>query len=63
MIARRATLVADAARHGQVALDGIVINSPFVSAMIKNLKIPALEICLLFRKVRDEVWQKPPMHR
>ena len=52
---QRATLVAYAARHGQVALDGNGGNSPYVSALIKNLKVPGLEISLLFRKVRDEV--------
>ena len=52
---QRATLVAYAARHGQVALDGNGSNSPYVSALIKNLKVPGLEISLLFRKVRDDV--------
>ena len=50
-----ATLVAYAARHGQVALDGTGKNSPFVTALIKNLETPGLEISLLFRKVRDDV--------
>ena len=30
-------------------------NSPFVSAIIKNVETPGLEINFLFRKVRDEV--------
>ena len=30
-------------------------NSSFVSALIKNLATPSLEINLLFRKVRDDV--------
>ena len=50
-----ATLVAYAAKHGQVALDGTGRNSPFVSALVKNLETPGLEINLLFRKVRDDV--------
>ena len=50
-----ATLVAYAAKHGQVAEDGAGKNSPFVTALIKNLETPGLEINLLFRKVRDDV--------
>ncbi len=50
-----ATLVAFAAKHGQTAMDGTGGNSPFVSALIKNLETPSLEISLLFRKVRDDV--------
>jgi len=53
-----ATLVAYAAKHGQVALDGTNANSPFVTSLIKNLPTPGLEINLLFRKVRDEVLQE-----
>ena len=51
----RATLVAYAARHGQMALDGDGGHSPYVTALIKNLETPGLEISLLFRKVRDDV--------
>ena len=50
-----ATLVAFAAKHGQVAEDGVGKNSPFVTALIKNLKLSRIDIGLLFRKVRDEV--------
>jgi len=50
-----ATLVAYAAKHGNVAEDGSSGNSPFVSALIKYVEQPGLEINLLFRKVRDEV--------
>jgi tetratricopeptide (TPR) repeat protein len=50
-----ATLIAYAAKHGQLALDGASGNSPFVSALVKHLPTPGLEINLLFRKVRDEV--------
>ena len=50
-----ATLVAYAAKEGHVAWDGEGGNSPFVSAIIKNIEIPGVEINFLFRKVRDEV--------
>jgi hypothetical protein len=50
-----ATLVAFAAKHGQTAMDGTGSHSPFVSALLRNLDTPSLEINLLFRKVRDDV--------
>ena len=50
-----ATLVVYAAKHGQTALDGTSTNSPFATALIKNLDTAGLEINLLFRKVRDDV--------
>ncbi len=48
-------LVAYAAKHGQVALDGDGGNSPFVAALVKRLDTPGLDISLLFRLVRDDV--------
>ena len=48
-------LVAYAAKHGQVALDGEGGNSPFVTALVKRLDTPGLDISLLFRLVRDDV--------
>ncbi len=51
----RGTLVAFAAKDGQVALDGKGDNSPFATALVKNLTEPGLEIGLAFRKVRDQV--------
>jgi tetratricopeptide (TPR) repeat protein len=51
----RGTLVAFAARDGEVALDGAGENSPFASALINNLGQPQLEISLMFRQIRDEV--------
>jgi tetratricopeptide (TPR) repeat protein len=51
----RGTLVAFSAKPGQVALDGDGANSPFVSALVKHLGTPGLEIDRLFRRVRDEV--------
>lgn len=51
----RGTLVAFAARDGQVALDGVGENSPFAQALVDNIAEPGLEISLMFRQVRDEV--------
>src|SRR5262249_42901859 len=52
----RGTLVAYAAKHGQLAADGDRgKHSPFVSAFLKRLEEPRLEINLLFRHVRDDV--------
>jgi uncharacterized caspase-like protein len=52
---RRGTLVAFAAKHGQIALDGDGGNSPFVSALIRHMQTPGIEINMVFRLVRDEV--------
>ncbi len=49
------TLVAYAAKHGEVALDGDGANSPFVTALVRHLATPGLEINKLFRLVRDDV--------
>ena len=49
------TLVAYAAKHGQVALDGDSANSPFVVSLLKHLPTAKLEVNKLFRIVRDEV--------
>jgi len=49
------TLVAYAAKHGEIALDGDGTNSPFVTAMVRHLSTPGVEINKLFRLVRDEV--------
>ena len=51
----RGTLVAFAARDGQVAMDGDGTNSPFALALSEKLAEPGLEISLMFRQVRDEV--------
>jgi tetratricopeptide (TPR) repeat protein len=48
-------LVAYAAKHGQVALDGDGSTSPFATALVKRLATPNLEISMLFRLVRDDV--------
>jgi tetratricopeptide (TPR) repeat protein len=49
------TLVAYAAKHGQVALDGDGTNSPFAVALARNIEVAGLEINMLLRKVRDDV--------
>jgi uncharacterized caspase-like protein len=49
-------MVAYSARDGHVALDGQGTNSPFAQALLENLEQPGVEISLLFRKVRDAVW-------
>jgi Caspase domain len=51
-------LVVYSARDGQVAFDGDEANSPFAQALVQHLQEPGLEISLLFRKVRDTVWNK-----
>jgi tetratricopeptide (TPR) repeat protein len=51
-------LVAYAARDGTTALDGETANSPYAEALIKHIAEPNLEINLLFRRVRDEVFTK-----
>jgi Caspase domain len=51
----RDTLVAYAAKDGQVAEDGLGANSPYTTALLQHLETPGLEIQYLFRKVRDAV--------
>ncbi|OED47293.1 peptidase C14, caspase catalytic subunit p20 [Rhodobacteraceae bacterium (ex Bugula neritina AB1)] len=53
----RGTLVAFAAKDGQVALDGSGRNSPYATALMEKMVQPGLEISLLFRQVRDQVLQ------
>lgn len=54
----RGTMVAFAARDGNVALDGEGDNSPFALALMDKLTRPELEISLMFRAVRDDVLQR-----
>ena len=49
------TLVAYAAKAGQVALDGLGGNSPYASALVEAFGKPDVEIGLMFRQVRDDV--------
>ncbi|QEW19738.1 Polar organelle development protein [Marinibacterium anthonyi] len=53
----RGTLVAFAAKDGQVALDGKGLHSPYATALMDKMVQPGLEISLMFRQVRDEVLQ------
>jgi uncharacterized caspase-like protein len=48
-------LVAYAARDGTTANDGDGRNSPFTTALLRNIETPGLEISFLFRRVRDDV--------
>ena len=49
------TMIAYAAKQGQVAQDGIGNNSPFVESLVRNMQRPGLELNMVFRRVRDEV--------
>ena len=49
-------LVAFAAKHGTTADDGGGRNSPFTTALLRNLETPGLEVGYLFRNVHDEVY-------
>ena len=49
------TLVAYAAKEGQVAADGGDRNSPYTAALLTHVETPGLEIMQLFREVRDTV--------
>ncbi|MGH1353208.1 MAG: tetratricopeptide repeat protein [Methyloligellaceae bacterium] len=54
----RGTLVAFAARDGQVADDGDGKHSPYTRALLEHLEKNKLEVSLLFRKVRDTVLKR-----
>jgi tetratricopeptide (TPR) repeat protein len=49
------TLVAYAAKHGQVAQDGEAGNSPFVASLLERMKTPGLELSKFFHLVRNDV--------
>ena len=49
------TMVVYSAKHGETALDGTGGNSPFATALAKNIQTPGLEVRLLFDTVRDDV--------
>jgi tetratricopeptide (TPR) repeat protein len=49
------TLVAYAARHGQIAFDGQGGHSPFVSALLRRLDQGGVEVRRMFGFVRDDV--------
>jgi hypothetical protein len=48
-------LVAYSARDGTTASDGTGRNSPFTTALLRNIETPGLEISFLFRRVRGDV--------
>ena len=50
-------LVAYAARDGTTALDGDGRNSPFTTALLKNIETPGVEVTFMFRNVRDDVME------
>lgn len=54
----RGTLVAFAAKDGQVALDGTLDNSPYARALMDKMTQSGLEISLMFRQVRDAVLEE-----
>lgn len=52
----RGTVVVYAAKEGTLADDdGGAGNSPFLSALVRNIETPQVEIDKLFRRVRDDV--------
>jgi tetratricopeptide (TPR) repeat protein len=50
-------MVVYAAKHGETALDGDSDNSPFATALARDIKAPQVEIRKLFDIVRDDVWK------
>lgn len=50
-------MVVYAAKHGETALDGDARNSPFATALAREIKVPKIEVRRLFDIVRDEVWK------
>jgi len=53
---RRGVLVAYAAKHGTVALDGRDQHSPYTQALLDHMPTDDLDISLMFRRVSDQVW-------
>ncbi len=49
-------MVVYAAKHGETALDGDAVNSPFAIALAREIKAPKVEVRKLFDIVRDDVW-------
>ena len=49
-------MVVYAAKHGETALDGEGGDSPFATALARDIKEPRIEIRRLFDIVRDDVW-------
>jgi tetratricopeptide (TPR) repeat protein len=51
-------MVVYAAKHGETALDGESVNSPFATVLARVLKEPRVEVRKLFDIVRDDVWNE-----
>jgi tetratricopeptide (TPR) repeat protein len=49
-------MVVYAAKHGETALDGEGVDSPFAVAVAHDIKQPKVEVRKLFDIVRDDVW-------
>jgi len=49
-------MVVYAAKHGEVALDGDTVNSPFATILAREIRQPKVEVRKLFDIVRDDVW-------
>src|SRR5262249_48871049 len=49
-------MVVYAAKHGETALDGEGADSPFATAVARDIKEPHVEVRKLFDIVRDDVW-------
>jgi tetratricopeptide (TPR) repeat protein len=49
-------MVVYAAKHGETALDGEGVDSPFAVAVARNVKEPHVEVRKLFDIIRDDVW-------
>jgi tetratricopeptide (TPR) repeat protein len=49
-------MVVYAAKHGQTALDGEGVDSPFAVAVAHDIKEPHVEVRKLFDIIRDDVW-------
>jgi tetratricopeptide (TPR) repeat protein len=49
-------MIVYAAKHGETALDGEGADSPFATAVARDVKEPHVEVRKLFDIVRDDVW-------
>jgi tetratricopeptide (TPR) repeat protein len=50
-------MVVYAAKHGETALDGNSVNSPFATVLARVIREPRIEVRKLFDIVRDDVWK------
>ena len=49
-------MVVYAAKHGETALDGDGVDSPFATAVARDIREPHVEVRKVFDIVRDDVW-------